>query len=68
MSTSISAKGMRQLYISITMPKMAYAADIWYTIPHLPYESSMKRVGSIRFTQLVMSAQRQATINLLGAM
>ena len=67
-STGISAKGMRQLYTSIAVPRMAYAADVWYIIPHKPNATAKKRTGSIRFTQLMTSAQRRATINMLGAM
>lgn len=33
-STGISAKGMRQLYISVAIPKMSYAAEVWYIVPH----------------------------------
>ena len=32
-STGISAKGMRMLYTTIAIPKMSYAADVWYTPP-----------------------------------
>jgi ribonuclease HI len=67
-STGISAKGMRQLYTAIAVPKMAYAAEVWYTLPHYPNETSKKRLGSVRFTQKLVSAQRRATITMLGAM
>jgi len=67
-STGISAKGMRQLYISIAIPKMTYAAEVWYTLPHTANESSRKRMGSVKFTQKLLSAQRRATITMLGAM
>lgn len=67
-STGISAKGMRQLYISIAIPKMSYAADVWYTLPHKPNENAKKRFGAIRFTQRLVSTQRRATTNILGAM
>lgn len=67
-STGISAKGMRQLYTAIAIPKMSYAADVWYTLPHFPNESSTKRLGSIKFTRRLTSAQRRATISMMGAM
>ena len=47
---------------------MSYAAEIWYTTPHKPNALSKKRVGSIKFTQKLKSAQRRATIAMLGAM
>jgi hypothetical protein len=67
-STGLSAKGMRQLYVSIAIPKMSYAADVWYTLPHKTNELSKKRTGSIKFTHKLQSAQRRATISMLGAM
>lgn len=67
-STGLSAKGMRQLYISVAMPKISYAADVWYTLPHKKNESSKQRTGSIGFTQKLQSIQRRAAIAMLGAM
>ena len=67
-STGISAKGMRQLYIAIAIPKMSYAAEVWYTLPHKANETSSKRMGSVKFTQKLQSAQRRAVITMLGAM
>ena len=67
-STGLSAKGMRQLYMAIAVPKMSYAADVWYTLPHKANETSKRRVGSVRFTQKLQSAQRRAVITMLGAM
>ena len=67
-STGLSAKGMRQLYVSVAIPKISYAADVWYTLPHKTSESSKKRTGSVKFTQKLQSAQRRAVIAMLGAM
>ena len=64
----ISANGMQQLYLMVAVPKMAYAAEVWYMLPHKTDQSHTKRTGSIKFTNLVQSAQRQATITMLGAM
>jgi hypothetical protein len=50
-TTGISAKGMRQLYTAIAIPKMSYAAEVWYTTPHLPTPNATRRTGSIKFTQ-----------------
>jgi len=33
-STGISARLMRQLYLSVAIPKMTYGLDIWYIPPH----------------------------------
>jgi len=67
-STGVSAKGMRQLYLSIAVPRMTYAAEVWYTLPHKTDPSSKRRTGSVRFTQKLTSAQRRAVIATLGAM
>ena len=67
-ASGISASGMRQLYLTVAAPKMTYAAEIWYTIPHKKTDTSKKRTGSVKFTDRVQSAQRRATITILGAM
>lgn len=67
-STGISAKGMRQLYTAIAIPKMSYAAEVWFTLPHKANSTSKKRLGSVKFTQKLQSAQRRAVITMLGAM
>ena len=67
-STSISAKGMHQLYTAIAIPKMAYAADVWYTLPHFPNPASKKRSGLVKFTKQLTATQQHMTISMLGAM
>jgi len=67
-STGISARGMRQLYLSIAVPRMTYAAEVWYTLPHKMHPLSKKRAGAVRFTKKMQSAQRRAAITMLGAM
>ena len=67
-ASGLSAKGMRQLYTAIAVPKMTYAADIWYTIPYYPNTESKRKSGSVQFTKRVTSAQRSMTIAILGAM
>lgn len=63
-STGLSAKGMKQLYTAVAIPRMSYAADVWYTIPHYPNGQTRKRCGSIKFTQKLIAAQRRATISM----
>ena len=67
-STGISAKGMRQLYLTIAVPRMTYAAEVWYTLPHKTKPTSKKRTGAVKFTQKLLSMQRRAAITMLGAM
>ena len=67
-SKGISAPGMRLLYTTIAIPKMAYAADVWYAPPHKTHNASTRRSGMIKFSRKLQSAQRRATISMLGAM
>ncbi|KAF9780522.1 hypothetical protein BJ322DRAFT_1011914, partial [Thelephora terrestris] len=67
-SSGISAKGMRQLYTAVAIPKMSYAAEVWYTLPHHPTPDAKRRLGSIKFTQKLITEQRKAAITILGAM
>ena len=46
LSTGPSVKLMHQLYISVTIPKMTYALDIWYTPPTKPL-GHRRSVGSV---------------------
>ena len=46
LSTGPSVKLMCQLYISVTIPKMTYALDIWY-IPPTKLLSHRRSVGSV---------------------
>ena len=67
-SSGISAKGMRQLYSAVAIPKMTYAADVWFTLPHYANAEAKKRSGSVKFIKRLTSAQRRMTITMLGAM
>ncbi|KAF9780591.1 hypothetical protein BJ322DRAFT_980135, partial [Thelephora terrestris] len=60
-STGISAQGMRKLYTTVALPKMSYAADVWYTIPHAT-PTGKRRTGAVKFTQKLISEQRRAVI------
>ena len=64
----ISAGGMRQLYLSVAIPKITYAVEVWYTLPHKAKPANLKRTGSVTFTNKVQSAQRRAAITMMGAM
>ena len=67
-SRGISAKGMRQLYTAIAVPRMSYAAEVWFTLPHKHGVAAKNRTGSVKFTNRLQSAQRKAVITMLGAM
>ena len=67
-ASGVSAGGMRQLYLAVAVPKITYAAEVWYTLPHKSKPSNLKRTGSITFTNKIQTAQRRAAITILGAM
>ena len=58
---------MQQMFITVAIPKMAYAADIWY-MPIYQFESKERRSSSIRVTQWLASIQRLATTAVTGVL
>lgn len=68
MSKGISMKLMRRLYIAVVIPRMTYAADVWFTPPYFPSPTSNRRQGSVRIQDKLRSVQRQALITISGAM
>jgi len=66
-STGINAKLLRQLYISVAIPKMTYALDLWYTPPTKPI-GSQRNVGSVGVLRQMQKLQRLATLSIVGGM
>jgi ribonuclease HI len=67
-SKGISVKLLRQLYIAVAVPRMTYAADLWFTPPYKAKVTSKRRQGSVKFTDKIRSIQRRALITILGSM
>ncbi|PPR03263.1 hypothetical protein CVT24_012827 [Panaeolus cyanescens] len=65
-SSGINLKLMRQLYNATVIPKIAYAADVWYTPPTKP-ENAKKNVGSVAALKKLTKVQRMATLTITGA-
>lgn len=66
-STGVQLKLMRQLYLSVGVPKMTYALDTWYTPPHRLL--GMKRnSGSVAVLRQMTKIQCMATIAMTGAL
>jgi len=67
-SCSTTARYVRKLYLSITVPRMLYAADIFLT----PQQKVGKKAGNDKPKQAIVnklaSIQRQAAIMITGAM
>lgn len=69
---SASAKGlpmhlMRQLYLAVAVPKMLYAADLWFS-PVFHTGSNTLQRGSIGVAKRLTSIQRLAAIAITGAL
>src|SRR5882724_3596277 len=61
-SKGVSAKYMRQFFISIAIPKMLYAADL-FLIP-----GTNKTRGTKGFISKLAKVQRQASLHIMGAL
>jgi len=57
----------RQLYQAIAIPKMLYAANIWFK-PIYQHDSNTRQRGSIGIAKKLTSVQRSAAIAITGAM
>ncbi|OJA18739.1 hypothetical protein AZE42_12536 [Rhizopogon vesiculosus] len=69
---SSSSKGlpmrlMRQLYQAVALPKMLYAADLWFS-PILRENTNSLQHGSIGVAKRISSIQRIATLAITGAL
>ena len=58
---------MRQLFNAVAVPKMAYAADVWYT-PVSKRQGKLQLSGSVGITGKLASLQRMATLAITGAL
>lgn len=63
----INANLMRHLYRAVGIPKVTYAADVWYTPPSRN-EGTRKTTGSVAALKLLQRMQRTAAIAITGAM
>lgn len=66
-SGGIKAKLMRQLYISVAIPKMTYALDVWYTPPSQAV-GQKRNTGSVGVLRQMQKLQRIATLSIVGGM
>lgn len=64
-STGVSAKLMKRLYYAVAIPKMTYAADVWFT----PIRAGPNRKqGSVGTVKKMATVQRIATLAITGAL
>jgi len=66
-TTGVSSKLMRQLYLSVAIPKLTYGADIWFTPPH-KQTGATNNSGSVGLLNILQKTQRLATISIVGAL
>ena len=66
-STGIKPRLMRQMYLAVAVPKMSYAADVWYT-PIYECEGRARRSGSVGFTCRLITLQRLVATAITGAL
>ncbi|OJA12400.1 hypothetical protein AZE42_10041 [Rhizopogon vesiculosus] len=67
MSKGIPLCLMRQLYQAMAVPKMLYAADLWFT-PAFRDGSDIPQHGSLGVVRRLTSVQRIAAISMTGVM
>lgn len=58
---------MRQLYLSVAMPKMLYAVDLWFR-PLFTGIDDKQQSGSIGVARRLGRVQRVAALSITGAM
>ena len=56
-ATGVSSKLMRQLYLAVALPKIAYGIDVWYLPPHKPVGAT-RNVGSVGTLRALQKVQR----------
>ena len=66
-SAGIRPRLLHQMYNAMAIPKMTYAADVWYT-PVYRIEGRQKRSGSVGITRRLTSIQHLATTAITGAL
>src|SRR6266481_4452938 len=64
-SVGVRPSLMRQLYNSVAVPKMTYAADVWYT-PVSKQLGRQRLSGLVGVTSKLVSLQRMATTAITG--
>lgn len=66
-STGVSPKLMRQLYLSVALPKITYGIDVWYTPPN-KLVGFTKNSGSVGILHNLQKTQRIATTAITGTL
>ena len=65
--SGISSQLLRRLYTAVAIPKITYAADVWFTPLHKPPGAKVQR-GSVAAFNKLTKAQRVAAIAITGCL
>ncbi|KNZ71310.1 hypothetical protein J132_00048 [Termitomyces sp. J132] len=66
-STGLSPEFMRRLYIAVALPRMMYAAEVWYTpVSRMDDEERLRSLAGI--TKKLGSIQQIAALKIMDAM
>jgi hypothetical protein len=63
--SGLSSPLLRRLYKAVAIPKITYAADVWFTPIHQP-PGAKRRLGSVGAANRLTRVQRQAAIAITG--
>lgn len=66
-SAGMKAKGLRQLYLTVSVPGITYAVEVWYTAIYQPSGHARKK-GSVAITNKLRSTQRKVAKTITGAL
>jgi ribonuclease HI len=66
-TTGVPARLMRRLYISVAIPKISYAADVWFTPTYRGPGGNMVK-GSVHIMKKLSTVQRMAALSIIGAL
>ena len=66
-ASGMKAKGLRQLYLTVSVLGITYAAEVWYTGVYQPTGHTKKK-GSVAITNKLKSTQRKVVKTITGAL
>lgn len=64
--TGMRLRLVHHLWLSVGIPKLTYALDVWYTPPHKQLGKT-RNTGSVMATKLMTRVQRTASLAITGA-
>jgi hypothetical protein len=65
--SGMGASGLRQLYLTVSVPGITYAAEVWYTGIHQPAGGTRKK-GSVAITNKLKTTQCRVAKTIMGVL